>query len=220
MNEDVGGLAGGLYRVFEAVGLGGFTLLLGQKRSGRDALQGQRIVVGGMVAGGAVVALISGIVAEALRSGPWLTTLAAAMLGGTFGILIGLLLGIIVLHYMRKVDNELECEALKRKYVAEFLGKGLTKENAESEASRAAHRDVYGGCFIATACYGPDAPEVTILRTWRDHRLKHHVHGRVIVAAYEELGPVCARIIARNPHMKALTTRLLGAWCAELRRCR
>jgi hypothetical protein len=65
------------------------------------------------------------------------------------------------------------------------------------------------GCFVASAVYGdPDHPDVDALRLWRDRHLRPGARGRslvrVIVAAYEHLGPFAARATERHPALRRL----------------
>ncbi|NND54907.1 MAG: hypothetical protein HKN56_08065, partial [Gammaproteobacteria bacterium] len=54
-----------------------------------------------------------------------------------------------------------------------------------------------GGCFIATAAYGSHmAPEVTLLRQFRDTRLLTNRPGRWFVRQYYRYSPAAAEIIA------------------------
>ena len=59
-------------------------------------------------------------------------------------------------------------------------------------------------CFIATAAYGdPDAPEVERLRRFRDRRLLTNRLGTLFVRVYYRVSPPFARLIARNPRLRA-----------------
>jgi hypothetical protein len=63
-----------------------------------------------------------------------------------------------------------------------------------------------GGCFIATAVYGSDlAPEVMVLRSFRDRFLLSNGPGRLFVAFYYEQSPPLAALIAGNEPLRALT---------------
>lgn len=51
-------------------------------------------------------------------------------------------------------------------------------------------------CFVATACFGNADPRTTVLREWRDTRLRHSWAGRRFVAWYYRNGPGLARVLA------------------------
>jgi len=60
------------------------------------------------------------------------------------------------------------------------------------------------GCFIATAAFGsPLAAQVVLLRDFRDQFLMTHNPGRDFVQAYYRYSPPLARLIIRNPALKA-----------------
>jgi len=63
-----------------------------------------------------------------------------------------------------------------------------------------------GGCFIATAALGsPLAPEIYILREFRDRFLRANVPGRLAVRAYYSFSPPIARIIEKSKLLRYIT---------------
>jgi hypothetical protein len=67
-------------------------------------------------------------------------------------------------------------------------------------------------CFIATACCGsPDAPEVVVLRAYRDAVLAQHRPGRALMRAYYRASPPPARVIARHRRLRTAVRRTLVA---------
>jgi hypothetical protein len=61
-----------------------------------------------------------------------------------------------------------------------------------------------GGCFIATAAYGsPMAPQVDVLRVWRDRHLRPHWMGRSFIRAYEMVSPPLADAIRDSAWLRA-----------------
>jgi len=61
-----------------------------------------------------------------------------------------------------------------------------------------------GGCFIATAAYGsPMAPQVDVLRVWRDRHLRPHWMGRSFIRAYETVSPPLADAIRDSAWLRA-----------------
>jgi hypothetical protein len=76
-----------------------------------------------------------------------------------------------------------------------------------------------GGCFIATAAYGSAAmPEVTLLRQFRDERLRRSQPGRLIIRLYEWASPPLADWIAARPAARLWARRLVLAPMVRLAR--
>lgn len=66
------------------------------------------------------------------------------------------------------------------------------------------------GCFIATACYGDyTAPEVLVLRGFRDEQLMVSVLGRVFIRLYYAISPFLARQLDRSEKARHLVRTYL-----------
>jgi hypothetical protein len=66
------------------------------------------------------------------------------------------------------------------------------------------------GCFIATAAYGTAmAPQLSVLRCWRDTVLMKSAAGRAFVAVYCRVSPPAARLVARHARLRAAVRIML-----------
>lgn len=72
-------------------------------------------------------------------------------------------------------------------------------------------------CFIATAVYGPTAPETCFLRGWRDSRLLPTVAGRMCVRLYYAISPRLAAVLLRHPRLARPVRRMLDAVVRRLK---
>src|ERR1035437_3285005 len=65
-----------------------------------------------------------------------------------------------------------------------------------------------GQCFIATACYeNHDAPEVLILRNFRDKVLLNSKIGRIVVRFYYFTSPPIAKLLDKSERMKTFVRK-------------
>lgn len=71
-------------------------------------------------------------------------------------------------------------------------------------------------CFIATAIYGPDAPETNFLRAWRDRALMPTRAGRFLVRAYYATSPRLVPMLARSTRAAGAMRAMLNALLAML----
>jgi hypothetical protein len=64
-------------------------------------------------------------------------------------------------------------------------------------------------CFIATAAYGTElAPQIQILRKFREERLRSYAFGSTFIKGYELMSPPIAKVLARSPLMRAIMRRM------------
>ncbi len=71
-------------------------------------------------------------------------------------------------------------------------------------------------CFIATAIYGPDAPETNFLRVWRDRVLLPTTAGRLFVRAYYAISPALVPLLCRSRSAAKTVRAALNALLAML----
>lgn len=71
-------------------------------------------------------------------------------------------------------------------------------------------------CFIASAVYGPDAPEVRVLRRWRDRTLCRSRLGRAVVDHYYRIAPRWVPAIERHRCLSGLIRAMIDRLVAWL----
>ena len=73
-----------------------------------------------------------------------------------------------------------------------------------------------GPCYVATAVYGADAPEVDTLRRWRDEVLRRRPIGRAAMAWYYRASPSLVRWLQGRPRTQRWIRRGLDAWVRRI----
>lgn len=80
----------------------------------------------------------------------------------------------------------------------------------EAEYSRRRTKQRQSGCFIASAVYdGSSAPQVEVLREYRERYLAPRLWGRLFIHVYARCSPSVAKLISRRLAMKLIVRRFL-----------
>ena len=78
--------------------------------------------------------------------------------------------------------------------------------------------DFSEGCYIATMAYGSyDAPEVKVLRKFRDEVLKKTFIGRVFIANYYAFSPLLVKIVKKTGFAERFIRRRLDRFVNRLK---
>lgn len=74
------------------------------------------------------------------------------------------------------------------------------------------------GCYIATMAYGSyDAPEVLVLRRFRDEKLNKTFLGRVFIANYYAFSPLLVKLVKKTGIAEGLIRRKLDGFVNRLK---
>ena len=126
---------------------------------------------------------------------------------------------------MHLYDKELpEYVSTQRKEIQAKFAKGLSEKAVTETKALEQKIDKYiaesnaelttppkkEGCYIATAVYGTyDAPEVLVLRHFRDSVLSSHCLGRLFVKCYYAVSPVLVKYLGNNRSFISISRILL-----------
>lgn len=93
-----------------------------------------------------------------------------------------------------------------------FMSKSLELEEGVAPKKQ-------GGCYVATAVYGSyDAPEVLVLRRWRDTKLKASALGRQFIRVYYATSPHLVRMLGSQKWFVAPSRAGLDRFVSRLKR--
>jgi len=89
-------------------------------------------------------------------------------------------------------------------------GYPLDDQNAREVIDAYENKKPSGGCYIATMVYGSyDAPEVLILRRFRDEVLAKSVSGRLFIQVYYAVSPILVKIFKHSVRINRLIKSVL-----------
>lgn len=74
-----------------------------------------------------------------------------------------------------------------------------------------------GACFLVSAVYGPQAPELHTFRAFRDRSLLPNASGRLLVRGYYAVGPSLAAVVKRSASLQRLARAALNVVERSLR---
>lgn len=115
----------------------------------------------------------------------------------------------------QKDKNELASSTLE----ATSLQEGWVDDDIEDVIAYATGVYEYYGCFVATAVYESfAAPELTVLREFRDTILKKSAAGEHLITLYYFIGPHWAKTVAESDWIKMALKPFLSAfvWTLEM----
>lgn len=118
--------------------------------------------------------------------------------------MITVLLQLGSIYANQKGDEEHARECYRRVLNADVVNpedasEAQTRQMAENNLrSLQAVGTKQSGCFIATAVYGEDAPELELFRRFRDAFLLQNFIGRIFVSFYYALSPYVASLIKKS----------------------
>lgn len=96
---------------------------------------------------------------------------------------------------------------------------GTYERQRRAESNPVSEKSKKEGCYIATAVYGSyDAPEVMVLRRFRDENLQQTALGRWFIRTYYKYSPAVAEKLRDATHLNSAMRKILDKWVAHLER--
>lgn len=99
-----------------------------------------------------------------------------------------------------------------------YMPRSMLRGVLNLNSSRVLWLAASGPCFVATVAFGADAPELDVLRRFRDRRLLTTAWGRPLVEGYYRHGPGLARLVQASRPLRAAVRLGLRSVVAHLER--
>jgi hypothetical protein len=196
----MGGIAGGLFSVFEGIGFVFFLILIGFRRADRPELRNHRVWVGGVILGAAAGFAFPWLAAWTMHQK---VVFEKSITLSSVGACVCLCLALVLIAYVSHIEAEERREEREKRHREARIAKGL---------------DPDGGCFIATAVFGStESPEVLKLRAWRNETLLDSPVGRDLVRIYYLVSPRFARTIRRHAGIRTCVRVVLRSFIRTIR---
>ena len=117
-------------------------------------------------------------------------------------------------HYL--TDNAITARKISLNRIKKDLPESLFANVDESRINN--EKKGNGGCYIATAVYGSyDAPEVLVLRQFRDNTLSATALGRLFIKIYYRLSPPIADRLRNAKRINGFVRSILDKWVNNLK---
>lgn len=118
------------------------------------------------------------------------------------------------------LQNNKKAEEVLNKLIAD----GFSKKSIEHEINKIQtngiepQEHIKEGCYIATAVYGSyNAPEVFVLRKFRDEILKENILGRLFIKFYYTVSPALANKLKNMKHVNRFVKNRLDKFVEILK---
>lgn len=111
------------------------------------------------------------------------------------------------------IKSEVQRKELFRKY--DLYSQSLLEIKPDCEIPKINRSNGY--CYIATAVYGSyNAPQVLVLRNFRDNNLSKNIFGRLFVFVYYKISPWFAKKLVGNWRINQIVRSLLDVIIAKI----
>lgn len=93
--------------------------------------------------------------------------------------------------------------------VRKYIKTDKCKNKAIFESAHLTLRSTMKKCFIASAVYGPDSFEVSVLQKYRDQKLSKYYLGKTFIKFYYFISPYLLKVMIRSEYLTGLARKKL-----------
>ena len=109
----------------------------------------------------------------------------------------------------RGSDDRVTCPHCDKKMVPRIITDRGSLSKSVCPFCGGTYKD-FGWCFVASAVYGSvDAPQVVVLRRFRDNTLRRSWPGRTFIKVYYRMSPPVANALSRRPYLRQQVRSIL-----------